>query len=57
MYNDVLLNQDDSSISKKTTSVDLDTLFENLSNDVESVNNFISNLNKQKKANTEVRKR
>lgn len=54
MYSDILL--DDSKINSSltsSTSVDLDSLFENLSNDVENVNKFISNLSEQKKANSQ----
>ena len=44
MYNDILLNNNKVDSVSAPTEVDLDTLFDNLTNDVENVNKFISNL-------------
>lgn len=55
MYDDILLDRVDNNLSDsfatKSSTTDLDSLFDNLTSDIENVNRFISNLNEQKKAN------
>ncbi|MBQ9072707.1 MAG: hypothetical protein IJY25_06075 [Bacilli bacterium] len=56
MYDEILLNSKfgNNETNKKNSNIqDLDTIFDNLTNDVENFNKFISNVNKQNKVNGE----
>ena len=56
MYEEILLNNkfgSSDTVKTENTIKDLDTIFDNLTNDVENFNKFISNVNKQKKVNNE----
>lgn len=53
MYDEYLINNDlDISHSKSTAVADLDDLFNNLTNDVQNFNRYITEVNKQKRENS-----
>ena len=53
MYNEYLINNDlDISQSQSTAVADLDDLFNNLTNDVQNFNRYITEVNKQKRENS-----
>ena len=56
MYDDILLNDNTENIVSNSAVSDIDSLFDNLSSDIENVNKFITNLNNKKKENSEEEK-